>query len=430
MRKILGFLSRPGVFIAFVGILVVACGAALWQGMVVPAGHASTRNGQTQPQGTARPSNPGAGLSRSLLSMANLAYEEPFEAHLEDAVKQADFSLVQAMLRCNMPLDDAVIEKAELRHDETGPYHFQRIRLTVGNDPLPFVTTLHESLRAWAENADIAKVGGGVGAPAGELWTINVNGIVTHELILASLPSLVIPSPEGPGRILRRRTPGETARLVIVIDDIGEDMGAARALAALPYPVTFAVWPRSTHASKAAELGHAAGREIIIHQPTEPMKYPEMNPGPGALFTSLPDQEIEARVKDSVSRVPYAVGMNNHMGSRFTRDRRAAAAMLRPLKNHGFFVLDSLTHPGSVLHAEGARQGIPVLKRDVFLDSVPGKENVLHQLRKAENIALVTGKAVAIGHPLPYTIAALKEWETQRDMQIELVRLTDLLFLP
>jgi polysaccharide deacetylase 2 family uncharacterized protein YibQ len=130
------------------------------------------------------------------------------------------------------------------------------------------------------------------------------------------------PQQDGPGRILRRRAPGEAAWLVIVIDDIGEDMGVLRMLMRLPFAVICAVWPRSTNAKKAAETTHAAGREVIIHQPTEPMKYPEMNPGPNALFVSLPDAEIEARVRDSLDRVPYAVGMNNHMGSLFTRDLR------------------------------------------------------------------------------------------------------------
>jgi polysaccharide deacetylase 2 family uncharacterized protein YibQ len=214
------------------------------------------------------------------------------------------------------------------------------------------------------------------------------------------------------------------------MDDLGEDMNAAQLLARLPFPVTFAVWPRSSHARSVAEAGHGAGREIIIHQPTEPMKYPEMHPGAGALFLSLPDAEIEARVRDSLTRVPYAVGMNNHMGSRFTRDRRGVAAMVRPLRDHGFFVLDSMTHPGSILYKEAASLGLPALKRDVFLDAEPSRESVLRQLRNAEKIALISGRAIAIGHPLPATLAALKEWDAQRNAQVELVRLADLLGVP
>jgi polysaccharide deacetylase 2 family uncharacterized protein YibQ len=104
--------------------------------------------------------------------------------------------------------------------------------------------------------------------------------------------------------------------------------------------------------------------------------------------------------------------------------------MVRSLKKTGFFVLDSMTHPGSVLHKEAAKHGIPALKRDIFLDTEYSKENVLRQLRKAEKIALITGRAIAIGHPLPGTLAALKEWEGMRDPQVEMVTLLNLIGQP
>lgn len=247
---------------------------------------------------------------------------------------------------------------------------------------------------------------------------------IAYEEDLSAVPAV------APDTASRRREPGQAARMVLVMDDLGESMGVAQTLARLSFPVTFAVWPRSSHAREVAETGHAAGREIIIHQPTEPLRFPEVNPGPGALLVSLPDAEIEARVRDSLRRVPFAVGMNNHMGSRFSRDRRGTAAMVRPLKERGFFVLDSLTHPGSVLHAEAKRAGLPVVKRDIFIDVDPSRENVLRQLRKAERIALATGSAIAIGHPLPGTLAALKEWDAQRNTRITFVRLADMLARP
>lgn len=433
MRRIIAYFSGPNRFIFLVAAIVLIGAALLWRSMRPvperPVPHAP----QTTVAGKNAPTMKDATIARALLDMASMAFEEPLAEPLEEGVKQTDFALVQAMLRTDIPPDEAVIEKTELRQDTLGAYHYQRISITVGSDPLPFLTNLYDSLKAWADGAELSQAGSFGEYP---VWTVSVMGIVTHEVVLRHDSQTVRSgsagksAQDGPGRILRRRAPGESARLVIVIDDIGEDMGALRTLLRLPFSVTCAVWPRSTNAKKAAEATHAAGREVLIHQPTEPMKYPEMNPGPGALFVSLPDEKIEDLVRDSLTRVPYAVGMNNHMGSRFTRDSRASAAMVRPLKDAGFFLLDSMTHPGSVLHKEAARHDIPTLKRDIFLDADPSRDNVIRQLRKAEKIALVTGQAIAIGHPLPGTLAALKEWETMRDSHVELVTLSDLLKTP
>lgn len=435
------FIQPSTVFIVTVALFVFAGGGALWlashpaygrgsaEQEAVPAAKAPGRNTVDE----ALP-EPVRSVSRALLDMANLAYEESLGSPLDDGVKQADFALIQALLRSGLPLEDVAVEKIELRQAPDGAYNFQRLRLYVGDDPLPFVTSLHDSLRAWAENAELAqgaefsqKRDGGTQDERGVVWTISIGDVVTHELALILAPARALPQTGEARKFTRGREPGSPARLVIVIDDIGEDMRAARKLIDLPFPVTFSVWPHSSNMKKAAEAGHAAGLEILVHQPTEPMKYPEMNPGPRALLVSLSDGEIEKRVRESAALVPHAVGMNNHMGSRFTRDRRAAAAMARPLKDLDFFVLDSVTHPGSVLYAEAKRLDMPALKRDIFLDAVQTKENVLRQLRKAEKIALVTGKAIAIGHPLPETLAGLAEWAFSRNTQVVCVRLSDLL---
>lgn len=426
-RKIARFLRQPGVIFVFaVGFFVFSGAAGLWFASHPANGMEANRAKPDVAPNEALP-EPVRSVSRALLDMANLAYEEALGSPLDDQVKQADFALIQAMLRCEMPLEDAVVEKTELRHDAGGAYTFQRIRLAVGADPLPFATSLHEALDAWAERAELAQSRDVVREDAAcALWTISVGDSVTHELVLASVPAR-LPAGEDARKFARGRAADGVARLVVVMDDLGEDVRVAHKLARLSFPVTFAVWPHSSKAAKTAETGHAAGLEIIVHQPTEPIKYPEINPGPRALLVSLSDNEIESRVRESFAKVPHAVGMNNHMGSRFTRDRRASAAMARVLKERGALLLDSLTHPGSVLHAEAKKIDVPTLKRDIFLDAAPSRQNVLNQLHRAERIALVTGAAVAIGHPLPETLAALEEWEALRDDRVEYVRLSDLL---
>ncbi len=450
-------LPRPGLYPALVLAFLagIALMGALWLWRDAPDQPAPVKRAPvTASVPAGRPSPPAAAsapapsgdaaanatIMRALVDMANLPYEESLSAPLEENVRQVDYALVQAMLRLSMRPAETVIEKTELRHSRGGrpdgvggvggAYHFQRLRIVVGPDPLPFVTALHESLRAWAEKAELAQVSSNRQDQI--VWTVSVSGVQTHELVLllarpGTAPVAPMTPPDlGLRRVLRQRQPGEPARLVLVMDDLGQSMPAVRQLLALPYPVTFAIWPDSSHAREAGLAAHAAGREIIVHQPMEPLGYPKVKPGPGALLVGADEAAIEEQVRSALNKVPYAVGMNNHMGSRFTQNSAGVRAVLRVLRAKKLMALDSMTHPASVLHAEAARQGFAPLKRDVFLDVTAKKEAVLHQLRTAEKVALLTGHAIAIGHPLPETLAALKEWSRVRNPQVTMVRLADL----
>ena len=251
----------------------------------------------------------------------------------------------------------------------------------------------------------------------------SVQGCITHELRLLPPNELPIPPLQAPlpGKI------GDSARLAIVIDDLGENMNAVRQLLRLPYPVTFAILPRSSHARESAEAGHAAGRQIIVHQPMEPLGYPERKSVLGVLQTGDSSQAIEQVLQQSFAAVPHAVGLNNHMGSRFTQNNAAARAVVSVVKERNLFVLDSVTHPASVLYAQARRHGVPSAKRDIFLDVTQTKEAVLAQLLQAEKLALLTGRAVAIGHPHAETLAALQEWAGIRNRQVEAVPLRALM---
>jgi polysaccharide deacetylase 2 family uncharacterized protein YibQ len=287
-----------------------------------------------------------------------------------------------------------------------------------------FAAALKEALAAWAHDAALFPL-------RENAWGVSVSGLPTHELILAPYDPAAAPGGAAEGDAapwgLRRREPGDAARLVIVMDDLGESMRAVEALLDLPYPVTFAVWPDSSHAREAAERGHAAGREIIVHQPMEPMDYPAVRPGPNALLLGADPAAAADIVRRSLARVPHAAGLNNHMGSRYTRDKNAVRPVLDVLAGRGLLALDSLTHPASVFYREARAAGVPALRRDVFLDVDPGVHAVLAQLAKAERMALLTGRAVAIGHPLPDTLQALKAWGRTRNAEIRIVTLRDLL---
>jgi polysaccharide deacetylase 2 family uncharacterized protein YibQ len=216
------------------------------------------------------------------------------------------------------------------------------------------------------------------------------------------------------------------ARLCIVMDDLGAKRQPVQFLLALDYPVTLAFWPHGVYTREGAEAAAAAGREVLVHQPMEPVGYPGVRPGPDALLVGMDPDRIRAVLASSLAAVPHASGLNNHMGSRFTRSVAGVDAVIGFLRERKLFMLDSVTHPGSVFAAEGGRLGLEHYSRDVFLDVVRSRTAVLEALHKAEGLALRNGKAVAIGHPLPETLEALQHFERTRNKNIRIVRLRDL----
>jgi polysaccharide deacetylase 2 family uncharacterized protein YibQ len=210
------------------------------------------------------------------------------------------------------------------------------------------------------------------------------------------------------------------------MDDLGAKRRPLQRLLALGYPVTMAFWPHGPFTREGAEAAAAAGREVLIHQPMEPLGYPGVRPGPNVLLTGMDSGRIRAALASSLAAVPHASGLNNHMGSRFTQSVAGVDAVIEFLRGHKLFMLDSVTHPDSVFAGEARRLGLEHYRRDVFLDVVRSRAAVLEALRKAENLALRRGWAVAIGHPLPETLDALEQFDGMRDNGVRIVRLRDL----
>ncbi len=210
-------------------------------------------------------------------------------------------------------------------------------------------------------------------------------------------------------------------RLIIVIDDMGENTAYARRLLELPYPVVLAVWPGATHARKTAEMGHAAGRQVLVHMPMQPCD-PHQKMGAFGLTVDMRESAVALRLRQALARVPHAVGLNNHMGSRFTSNEAAASRFCRELRRQApdFFVLDSLTPDTSVLYEQARKQGFHAFRRSVFLDDIAEKKAVLRELNRAAAVARKNGLAVAIGHPYPETLAALAVWTEYKRPGLEI----------
>lgn len=211
------------------------------------------------------------------------------------------------------------------------------------------------------------------------------------------------------------------AQIAIIVDDIGRDLHAVRNLLDIDLNLTMAVMPEEPHTSESAELSHRAGREILVHMPMEPDSYPQNDPGPGALLLGQDRAEIQSRVSSMFTKVPHAVGGNNHMGSRFTQYPEGMQAVFEVMKAGGWFFVDSRTSPGSIVQSEARRANVASVNRDVFLDNNRNVDAIARQLREAVKIARSRHQVVVICHPYPETIKALRQeaaYLHQQDIQV------------
>ena len=202
-------------------------------------------------------------------------------------------------------------------------------------------------------------------------------------------------------------------RLAILIDDVGLDRQAARELLALDFPVTLSILPYADAAPEIAREARAAGRDVFLHLPMEPIGLAD--PGPGALSRYDDGDALSARMRWALSRVPGAIGFNNHMGSRLTADPRAMEALFDPLAQSGLIFVDSLTSAESVAAREAEEAGLKVLKRHIFLDHNRSPEAVDAAIEDALARAVRDGEALAIGHPHRVTLAALTRLKEKAD---------------
>lgn len=196
--------------------------------------------------------------------------------------------------------------------------------------------------------------------------------------------------------------------IAIVLDDMGPNRkGTVRALN-LPAPITFSFLPYAPDVAAFVKTARERGHEIIVHVPMEPVG--SADPGPHALRVSQTPDEIRANLDWDLGRFDGYVGINNHMGSRFTANFDDMSVVTEELKKRGLMLLDSRTAAGTQAANAARKSGLPTLSRDVFLDDDEEGAAVAAELSHLEKIAREHGVAIAIGHPKPETLSLLEKW--------------------
>ncbi|MCL5408432.1 MAG: divergent polysaccharide deacetylase family protein [Candidatus Omnitrophica bacterium] len=197
------------------------------------------------------------------------------------------------------------------------------------------------------------------------------------------------------------------------IDDAGWNTEIIDAVKKLePYPITVAVIPQTPYGIYDAKiLSKYPNCQIIMHLPLEPDNSKDMT-GLKFITVNMSAKQIKHRFDGFYKKIgKYIVGVNNHEGSLFTANKKKMAQLLSDIKskNKNLFFLDSETTPYSVVGIEAKKLGVPTVRRDVFLDDNTSYDSVVQSINEAKQIALKNGHAIAIGHVLPETLAALEQ---------------------
>jgi uncharacterized protein len=198
------------------------------------------------------------------------------------------------------------------------------------------------------------------------------------------------------------------AKLAIILDDLGSDRRAAEAIFDLPYPLTISVLPNHEHSNEIAEEAQRRGFQVMLHLPmqavaTEKPEAQELRPG-------MPAAEVSKLVNQFLENIPGAVGVNNHQGSEATSDPALMRELMPVLRDRHLFYIDSRTTAATVAYDTAQSSRVPSAFRNVpFLDDVAEVGAVRKQLELALRGAREKREAVAIGHPHPATLQALRE---------------------
>ena len=193
----------------------------------------------------------------------------------------------------------------------------------------------------------------------------------------------------------------------IIIDDMGKTLEEGRRALKLPGPVACAFLPRAVHTRELATEAHAAGKEVMLHQPMDSVDGRRLDAG--AVTLNMTHREFAATLEANLAAVPYVRGVNNHMGSLLTRHPGTMRWLMQELQRHpAMFFVDSRTTVATVARQVAYENGIPSTDRNVFLDNRLEPVEIEYQFDRLLRLARKYGSAVAIGHPHPQTLALLE----------------------
>lgn len=216
-----------------------------------------------------------------------------------------------------------------------------------------------------------------------------------------------------------------TGHLAIVIDDAGRDLDSQHIYEQMGIPLTLAVMPDQIHTRDAALSWRAHGLPVILHQPMESVSGIGMEPK--VILTSMSDADIRQMLRDSLSQLPEAIGINNHQGSKATIDARTMDIVMNELHHRGLFFFDSHTNSTTAADKAAKTYGVPYVRNDLFVDNSASVSDICAMIQEGADRAKKKGTYIIIGHCRPHTAEAFRQMVPKLKAQgIEFVYLSSL----
>jgi polysaccharide deacetylase 2 family uncharacterized protein YibQ len=210
-------------------------------------------------------------------------------------------------------------------------------------------------------------------------------------------------------------------KIAIIIDDVGYNKKTAEKFLALDAVLTFSMLPHNPYQKNIARAAIAKGYEIMLHLPMEPNEYPKINPGPGALLTSMSPDQLINQLNKNLDAIPSIKGVNNHMGSKMTTVSTQLYQIFSILKKRGLFFIDSRTTADTLCKPSARLFQVPFAQRDVFIDHIQEPDFIRKQIKHLVQIAHSKGEAVGIAHPSTLTYDVLREVLPELKKEVVLV---------
>jgi polysaccharide deacetylase 2 family uncharacterized protein YibQ len=216
------------------------------------------------------------------------------------------------------------------------------------------------------------------------------------------------------------------ARIAIVVGGLGIGSAATNdAIRKLPGPVTLAFGPYGGDLERQVARARTGGHEVLLQAPMEPFDYPDNDPGPQTLLTSLDAGQNVDRLQWLMSRFQGYVGIASVMGARFTASEQALAPVLRETAKRGLIYVDDGASPRSLASQIAGANNLAFAKADLVIDSVPTPADIERALGRLETIARERGIAVGMANALPVSIERIAKWAKGAEARgVQLVPIT------